>query len=60
MNKLLSYLQNYNRRHESQFNGMVTIRFGDDGEGCLVYGDEVIVNLDFNDEEAIKEYLLNE
>ena len=60
MNQLISWLQNYNQRHESQFNGMVTIRLGDDGAGCLVYGEEVIVNLDFNDLDVVREYLLNE
>jgi hypothetical protein len=60
MKKLLSWLQNYNRRHESQFNGMVMIRLCDDGGVSLVYGNEVIANFDFNDENVVKEYLLNE
>jgi len=60
MNQILRYLQNYNIRHEALYSGMVTIQFCDDGSGALWFNEELIAQLDFNDMDSVKDYLLNQ
>ena len=60
MKQVLIWLHNFNIRHYSMYEGMATIQFCDNGSGALWFGEELISQLDFNDMDSVKDYLLNQ
>jgi len=59
MNQLLIWLNAYNSRHSLLEGGARLITY-DDGSATLEYGGEAIVSFDLFDEEAVRDYLLNQ
>ena len=60
MNQILVWLQNYNSRHFDEYEGMATIQFCDDGSGALFFNETLIVELDLNKMDDVRDYLLEQ